>query len=240
MEIFIDIGNTNASFWQNGEIYSISTQDFATNDCLDFLKTHNPTKVFVASVVPKVSDSLENSCKKMGIFCKNIEFEDIPLKTILQNNAELGIDRAINAFHGVQKFGKNVIIVDFGTALTFDVVFNGVYQGGMIFPGLSMAMHNLHTKTAKLPSVYIEKFQSGIGKSTIEAISFGAAIGYEGVLKNTLSFIENDLQTKFKIVFTGGSGKIFFNRIGGAMFEENLILEYLVGKYGNSTITSNV
>jgi type III pantothenate kinase len=232
MEIFIDIGNTNASFWKDGKTYYVSTQDFAKNNCLDFLKTHNPTKVFVASVVPKVSDSLENSCKEIGISCKNIEFWDIPLQTNLQNNSELGIDRAINAFHGMQKFGENVIIVDFGTALTFDVVHNGVYQGGMIFPGITMAMHNLHTKTAKLPSVHIEKFQSGIGKTTIEAISFGAVIGYEGVLKNTLFFIENDLKTKFKIVFTGGCGKIFFNRIDGAIFEENLILEYLVGKYG--------
>lgn len=236
MEIFIDIGNTNASFLKNSgknsKTYSVSTQNFAQNNCQDFLKTHNPTKVFVASVVPKISNSLENSCKEMGILCKNIEFGDIPLHTILHNNAELGIDRAINAFHGMQKFGKNVIIVDFGTALTFDIIFDGVYQGGMIFPGLAMAMHNLHTKTAKLPSVKIEKFQCGIGKNTIEAISFGAAVGYEGVLKNTLSFIENNLKTKFKIVFTGGSGKIFFNRIDGAIFEENLILEYLVGKYG--------
>ena len=231
MEIFIDIGNTNASFWKNGAIYSIPTHDFAQNNCLDFLSEHNPTKIFAASVVPKISNILENSCKKMGILCKNIEFSDVKLQTTLKNNAELGIDRAINAFYGMQKFGKNVIIVDFGTALTFDIVFNNVYQGGMIFPGLAMAMHSLHTKTAKLPSVNIEKFQSGIGKSTIEAISFGAAIGYEGVLKNTLSFIENSMKSKFQIVFTGGSGKIFFDRIDGAIFEENLILEYLVGKY---------
>ena len=231
MEIFIDIGNTNASFWKNGAIYSIPTHDFAQNNCLYFIREHNPTKIFSASVVPKISNILENSCKKMGILCKNIEFSDVQLQTTLKNNAELGIDRAINAFYGMQKFGKNVIIVDFGTALTFDIVFNNVYQGGMIFPGLAMAMHNLHTKTAKLPSVNIEKFQSGIGKSTIEAISFGAAIGYEGVLKNTLSFIEHSMKSTFQIVFTGGSGKIFFDRIDGAIFEENLILEYLVGKY---------
>lgn len=240
MEIFIDIGNTNASFWENGEIYSISTEDFAENECLNFINVYNPTKIFVSSVVPKISKLLENSCKKMGIFCKNIEFGDIMLQTALENNSELGIDRAINAFYGMKKFGENVIIVDFGTALTFDVIFKNVYQGGMIFPGLAIAMHNLHTKTAQLPSVNIDKFQSGIGKNTIDAISFGASIGYDGVLKNTLAFIENHLQTKFKIIFTGGAGKIFVNRIDCAIFEENLILEYLVGKYGKSEIKSNV
>jgi type III pantothenate kinase len=233
MDIFIDIGNTNASFWFINRIFSVPTNEFARNNCQDFLQKYMPRRVFIASVVPNISNDLENSCKKMGIFCKNIAFDDLNLQTTLTNNAELGIDRAINAVFGMTKFGENVIVVDFGTALTFDVVHKSVYQGGMIFPGLAMAMHNLHTKTAKLPSVNIENFQSGIGKNTIDAISFGASIGYEGVLKNTLDFIKNTLSDHFKIVFTGGSGRIFFGKIDGATFEENMILEYLVEKYGN-------
>ncbi len=233
MDIFIDIGNTNASFFVDGQVFSITTPELSHNNCKDFLQKHNPKRVFIASVVPSVSNALENSCKNMGIFCKNLVFDDLNLRTTLQNNAELGIDRAINAVHGMKKFGENVIIVDFGTALTFDIIHNCVYQGGMIFPGLAMAMHNLHTKTAKLPSVNIQKFQSGIGKNTVDAIRFGAAIGYEGVLKNTLAFVKNTLNEEFRIVFTGGSGRIFFEKIDGATFEDNLILEYLVEKYGN-------
>ena len=90
MDIFIDIGNTNASFWFVNRIFSVSTNEFARNNCQDFLQKYMPRRVFIASVVPNVSNDLENSCKKMGIFCKNIVFDDLNLQTTLTNNAELG------------------------------------------------------------------------------------------------------------------------------------------------------
>jgi len=234
--IFLDIGNTNVNFSFNdkiGEVFSISTKSLSVrSSAFNFLKKYLPTKVVISSVVPIVSDLLAECCYEVGIDCKILSFEDINLQTTLENNNELGIDRAINAFYSMKKFGDSIII-DFGTALTFDIILNRVYQGGMIFPGMNTAMHNLHIKTAKLPHIKIKEFQSGIGKNTTQAISFGMAIGYEGVLKNTIFFIERYYQSTFKIIFTGGSGKMFYNLIDGAIFEENLILEYLVKEYGD-------
>ena len=109
MEIFIDIGNTNASFWKDGKAYSVSTQDFAKNNCLDFLKTHNPTKVFVASVVPKVSDSLEN--ERNVKLTKEQYFDVIYNKTasLFEASAQLGAIFSQNgSVEECGEFGKNI------------------------------------------------------------------------------------------------------------------------------------
>lgn len=224
--LYCDIGNTNISCLFNGSYTSFSTQlIFETN----FLE-HFPSvrKIVCASVVPKAEAKLQEICQSFGIEFCNIKIEDIDIVLNIENPQELGIDRAINAVSALKKFGKNVIIIDFGTALTFDIVHNAIYDGGMIFPGLAMAMHNLHTKTAKLPDVKITQYTTGIGKNTISAIQNSACIGYGGVIKEHINFIQSHYKAQFKVVFTGGSGKLFWHIIPESVFEENLILEYLM------------
>ncbi len=224
--MLLDIGNTNISLLYKQQTHTVPT-NFLLYNPQEFLQTFSTKKIIFASVVPSASSILIEEAKKENISVREILIEDIALPIAINNPKELGIDRAINAYMAFQKFGENAIIIDFGTALTFDILHNGAYQGGMIYPGLAMAMHNLHIKTAKLPDVKIREFQTGIGKNTIEAISFGACIGYSGVLKETISYISNYYKTDFKIIFTGGSGKMFHHIIDGASFEENLILEFL-------------
>ena len=224
--LLLYIGNTNISLLYKQEIHTVPT-NFLVYNPQEFLQTFPIKTIIFASVVPIASSILIEEAKKQNISTKEISIEDIALPITINNPRELGIDRAINAYAAFKKFGSNAIIVDFGTALTFDILHNGAYQGGMIYPGLAMAMHNLHTKTAKLPDVKVHEFQTGIGKNTIEAILFGACIGYAGVLKETIAYIQTHYKTNFKIIFTGGSGKMFHHIIDSAIFEENLILEFL-------------
>lgn len=227
--LFLDVGNTNIIYLFDGKIGSVKTEY-----CLDFKHLHRffadfveLERVICASVVPKVDDAIARVLSEVGIEFRNIKITDIPIKIDIESPEELGIDRAINAVAALKKFGKNIIVIDFGTALTFDIVHNGIYCGGMIFPGLAMAMHNLHTKTAKLPDVKVVNYQTGIGKNTVDAIKNSACIGYTGVIKEHIDFISGYYSTDFKIVFTGGSGKMFYHIFDGAIFEQNLILEYI-------------
>lgn len=228
--MFLDIGNTNISYIANTKC-TILTKKFIDN-IPQFI--FREKQVVFASVVPNLSEKLKIETEKLGIFCKEVQIEDINIEICLENKSEIGIDRAINAFMGLQKHGKDCIIIDFGTALTFDVIQNGAYEGGMIFAGIEMAMQNLHTRTAKLPNVKVHDFKTGIGKNTVEALHFGACVGYLGTIRETISFIENFYKKQFKIVFTGGSGLMFYTHFNGALFEENLILEFLQMEYGLS------
>jgi type III pantothenate kinase len=226
--MLFDIGNTNISYFCNGKYSVISTNIFTSHENVTkFFVENNVKTVVFASVVPVVSNVLVESAKELKIKYREITIDDVPIQINIKNKNQLGIDRAINACVALKKFGNNVIVVDFGTALTFDIVYNGIYEGGMIFPGLTMAMYNLHTKTAKLPDVKITEYITGIGKNTVEAISFGACIGYQGVLKEILLFIKNFYNTEFRVIFTGGSGKLFYKLIENAIFEESLILDFL-------------
>jgi type III pantothenate kinase len=221
--MFLDIGNTNVSFIFQ-ESFTIPTKDF-TQNIENLIK--NASEIIFASVVPSVSEKIKIEAQRQNIPCKEAKIQDVSMKINLENTNEIGIDRAINAYMGWKKHGRNVIIIDFGTALTFDIVKNGEYEGGMIFAGIEMAMHNLHTRTAKLPDVKIRQFEANIGKNTVDAMKFGACIGYLGTLRETISFIENHYNLPFKIVFTGGSSLIFQSHFGGSTFEKNLILEFL-------------
>ena len=226
--MFFDIGNTNISYFCGGKYCTISTSLFVLRENITKFFVENDVKTVVfASVVPMVSKVLVESAKELQIEYREITIDDVPIQINIKNKNELGIDRAINACVALKKFGNNVVVVDFGTALTFDIIYKSVYEGGMIFPGLVMAMHNLHTKTAKLPDVKIVEYATGIGKNTVEAISFGVCIGYEGVIRETLLFIKNFYNTEFQVIFTGGSGKLFYKLIEGGVFEENLILDFL-------------
>lgn len=231
--LFIDIGNTKIAYLFTKRVGFAKTEYFLDLEyCRSFFSNFpSLDRVVCASVVPKVDEAIAYVLFQIGIEFHNVKIIELPIKIDIQNPNELGIDRAINSIAALQKFGDNVIVIDFGTAMTFDIVYNGVYCGGMIFPGLAMAMHNLHTHTAKLPDVEVINYQTGIGKNTIDAIKNSACIGYTGVIKEHLTFISNYFQTNFKIVFTGRSSKIFYPIFQDVEFEENLILEYISRNY---------
>ena len=120
-----------------------------------------------------------------------------------------GVDRLVNGVSAVARYGKPLIIVDIGTATTFDAIDeNGAYQGGAIFPGLKVAMEALFLKASKLPRVDIERPENAIGKTTVQSMQSGAVRGYVGALTGIITDIQKELGGKARVVATGGMGRM--------------------------------
>ena len=122
----------------------------------------------------------------------------------------IGPDRLANAMAAKFHFGAPVVVVDFGTAVTFDVVnAKGNYVGGIIAPGLAVMTNYLHEKTALLPKIKIRDIKTAIGKSTEEAMLVGAVHGYRGLVRELISQLKRELGAKkLPVVATGGYAKL--------------------------------
>jgi type III pantothenate kinase len=122
----------------------------------------------------------------------------------------IGPDRLANAIAARQQFGAPVVVVDFGTAVTFDVVdARGNYTGGIIAPGLAAMTDYLHEKTALLPKIKIRETRSVVGKSTEEAMRVGAVLGYRGLVRELIAELKRELRApKLPVVATGGYAKL--------------------------------
>ena len=101
------------------------------------------------------------------------------------------------------------MILDFGTATTFDVIKNKVYEGGVIAPGVKLSITNLSNSTALLPLINLQKNQKKYGKNTKEALNAGFVWGYEGLINNIINKIISKEKTKYKIILTGGYANFF-------------------------------
>ena len=133
------------------------------------------------------------------------------IKINVKNKKQLGSDRIANAI-GVKKF-QNCIVIDFGTATTFDVIKNSSYEGGVIAPGVQLSIKNLSKETALLPLISLNSNQKNYGKNTKEALNAGFVWGYEGLINNIINKIISKNKIKYKIVLTGGYANFFKNLI---------------------------
>ena len=178
MLLAIDVGNTNMVFglYDGDKLrgsFRISTNSERTSDELGMLIAQyyhfheiscaETTAVVIASVVPPVMYTLINAIRKY-LFVQPViagRDVDIGIKNCYANPREVGADRLVNAVSAVRKYGKPLIIVDIGTATTFDAIDeNGAYQGGAIFPGLKVAMEALFLKASKLPRITVTGVRS--------------------------------------------------------------------------------
>jgi type III pantothenate kinase len=127
----------------------------------------------------------------------------------------IGPDRLANAVAAKIRFGAPVVVVDFGTAVTFDVVNSkGDYVGGIIAPGLAAMTTYLHEKTALLPKIEIREIKSAIGKSTEEAMIVGAVHGYRGLVRELIAELKRELRVKkLPVVATGGYAKLIASKL---------------------------
>ena len=162
----------------------------------------NPVFLF-SSVVPKVFKNIKKSLKfnKYKVLeIKNLNLNKV-IKINVKNKKQLGSDRIANAI-GAKKL-KNCLVLDFGTATTFDIIKNGVYEGGVIAPGVKLSIKNLSQATALLPLINLSPNQRKFGKNTKEALNAGFVWGYEGLINNIINKIISK-DKKFKIILTGG------------------------------------
>jgi type III pantothenate kinase len=124
--------------------------------------------------------------------------------------AEVGADRLLNALAGHHRFGGPLIILDFGTATTFDVVDqDGAYLGGVICPGINLSLEALHQAAAQLPRIGLARPQAVIGRSTVPAMQSGIYWGYVGMIEGLVSRIKAEYGGAMKVIATGGLASLF-------------------------------
>lgn len=168
----------------------------------------NPNFLF-SSVVPVLFNEIKKNFRDTKY--KIIEIKDLKIKKIIKIDIkkinQLGSDRIVNAI-GAKKY-KNCLILDFGTATTFDIIKNGVYVGGVIAPGVKLSMMNLSKSTALLPMFNLKNNQTSYGKNTKDALNAGFIWGYEGLINNIISKITSKWKIKFNIILTGGYASFF-------------------------------
>jgi type III pantothenate kinase len=135
---------------------------------------------------------------------------DWGFKIKVDNPEEVGADRLLNALAGHHRFGGPLIVVDFGTATTFDVVdTDGAYLGGAIAPGINLSIEALHQAAARLPRIGIGRPQAVIGRSTVPAMQSGIYWGYVGLIEGLLTRIKAEFGSPMKVVATGGLAPLF-------------------------------
>ena len=241
-----DIGNTNIKICKiNKDFKIIETFLFETKDLnlekvlnkklFKIIKKDTNKNVLFSSVVPKIFKIVSKTFKKYKL--KAFEIKKFNLKKTMNFNIkkynQLGSDRIANAIGAIDKFNSNCIIIDFGTATTFDVVKKkSIYDGGVIAPGINLSIKNLFLSTALLPMFKLNKYPDKYGKNTIEALSSGFFWGYEGLINNIIKKIINKNGKSFKIVLTGGYSYLFKNRlIKKARVENDITMRGIIKIY---------
>tara|TARA_B100000767_G_scaffold185063_1_gene172636 strand:- start:166 stop:912 length:747 start_codon:yes stop_codon:yes gene_type:complete len=191
------------------ETKKIYDKKYSKNFFKKILNKNINLKILFSSVVPSALKEIKNNLRNTKY--KIIEIKDLNLKKIIKINVkdskQLGSDRIANAI-GARKF-KNCLILDFGTATTFDIVKKGVYEGGVIAPGVKLSMTNLTNSTALLPIFSLKNNQKSYGKNTKEALNAGFIWGYEGLINNIINKITSKWKMNYKIILTGGYAKFF-------------------------------
>jgi type III pantothenate kinase len=214
MILTVDLGNTNIIFglFKGKKLvkeWRYSTRKFKIPKIKAKLKA-----VVVASVVPSLNRKLGTGIRKQ--FKCNPVFVaagNIPgLKVRLKKKREVGADRVVDALAVYRLYGGPAIIVDFGTATTFDVISaKGEYLGGVIAPGIDLARDALYEQTAKLPRIKISSPKGIIGKDTVSAMRSGLVFGYVAMVEGMVARIKSKVQgpkSKVKVIATGGLSKL--------------------------------
>jgi type III pantothenate kinase len=167
--------------------------------------------VVLCSVVPPLVTVFDEVCQRYFQVSPLIVEAGIKtgVRICMDNPKEVGADRIVNAVAAHQLYGGSVIVIDFGTATTFDVVSKeGDYLGGAIAPGIAIATEALFSRTAVLPRVELVHPKLAIGTSTIAAMKSGIVFGYVGLIEGIISRIQGELGTKAKVVATGGYAEL--------------------------------
>ncbi len=232
MIICMDVGNTNIKYAvYDGEklamSFRVATEHKKTSDeyggqLISILGNNkiNASEIkggIISSVVPQLDYTLERMCLT---YLKIKPLQLVPgLKTGLNlrvdNAKEVGADRVVNNVAAIRKYGAPLIIIDFGTATTFNVIDNkGEFIGGVIAPGIKGSLDSLVNGTAKLPRVEIERPASVIGKNTVTNMQSGIVFGFAGLVEYIVKKIKRELKSEnITTVATGGFSEVIAKEI---------------------------
>ena len=228
MLLAIDTGNTNTIFAihdMNGWIveWRIATNPTRTADeyavwfhqllLMQGLKFSDITDCVISTVVPQSLFNMRNLSRR-HLNVEPIVIGDAGVKTgigvDIDNPREVGADRLVTALGAVEKYDGDLIIIDSGTATTFDVVSKErVFEGGIICPGINLSMKALHEGAAQLPRIAIQKPERVVGKNTVAAMESGVFWGYVGLIDGLVQKIKAEDNRKFTVIGTGGVVSLF-------------------------------
>ena len=175
---------------------------------------HQIEKILFCSVVPKSFQLIKKYFKiKTKIKCFEIKSLDLSsMINIKVNYNQVGSDRLTNAISLINN-QNNFIIIDLGTATTFDVLINKNYMGGIIAPGIKISLNTLSDKASLIPKINLKNVKKVIGIDTVTAVRSGFFWGYAGLIDNIVKLIKKETRKSFKIVITGGFSQLIKNPI---------------------------
>lgn len=167
----------------------------------------------ISCVVPELLDTfIELILKYFYIEPLVVNHENAGIPILMDNPKEVGADRIVNAVAGYEIYRKALIVVDLGTAITFDYVTGkGEYAGGVIAPGITIAIDALFHKTSKLPRVEVRRPERVIGKDTVSGMQSGFFYGYLSLIDGVVDRMRKEVGTQPKVLATGGLARLFGN-----------------------------
>ena len=225
MYILGDIGNTETKIWlvssKNKIIKKInfSSKEITNYKLSIILKKNNfkfkyIKKILFCSVVPQTFKLIKKFLsKKTNRNC--YEVKNLNLKSLIKvkvDYKQVGSDRITNAI-SLMNGNNNYIILDFGTATTFDVIVKKIYFGGIIAPGIKLSLNSLSDRATLIPKIDLKKINKVIGNNTISAVRSGFFWGYAGLIDNIINLIKKETRKSFKVIITGGFSDLFKNSI---------------------------
>src|SRR5579864_9203119 len=231
MLLAIDAGNTNIVFavhdgkeiraeWRavtettrTSDEYAVLLQPLLQLQGLAF---DDITSAIIATVVPAALFDLRQLCRKY-LKCEPLVVGDLDVDLGIHVNVDrpsaVGADRLVNTVAAHERYKGALIVVDFGTATTFDVVSSkGDYEGGIIAPGVNVSAEALHLGAAMLPRVAIQRTQSVIGKDTVPAMQSGLYWGYLGLVEGIVARVRAEYGEPMTVVGTGGLAGVFYKQ----------------------------
>ena len=236
MLLAIDVGNTNTVFAVHdgeefvGEWRCATDHERTADEYYVWLRTlmqlerkdHPVDQVIISSVVPQVVFNLRVLCNRY-FDCRPYVVGKpdcaLPVGVRVDDGTIVGADRLVNTAGAYDRFGGDLIVVDFGTATTFDVVdHDGAYIGGVIAPGVNLSLKALHEAAAALPHVDVTRPQHVIGTNTVACMQAGVFWGYVGLIERICKEIIAEHGRPMKVIGTGGLSSLF--DMGGQIFDE--------------------
>ena len=221
MYILGDIGNSETKiFLVTSKNKIIKRLNFATKNVnqiklnkllinlkIDYKKLE---KILFCSVVPKSFDMIKKILSnKTNLKCYEVKSLNLKsLITIKVNYKQVGSDRLTNTI-SLMDNKTNFIILDFGTATTFDVLIKNTYSGGVIAPGVKLSLSTLTDRATLIPKIDLKKIKNVIGNDTISAVRAGFFWGYTGLIDNIINLIKKETGKSFKVIITGGFSNLF-------------------------------
>ena len=228
MLLTVDSGNTNIVFalyegeeqqgvWRSSSDAKRTADEYAVwlhqLMSLRGLSATDVDAAIIATVVPEALFSLRSLCRSYFDCDPLVVGEpgvEIGIGVLVDSPSEVGTDRLVNAVGAHERYGGPLIVIDFGTATTFDVVDGeGSYVGGVIAPGINLSLDALHAAAAQLPRVAVRRPSSVIGKRTVPAMLSGIYWGYIGLIEGLVERIVGEYGSAMKVIATGGLAPLF-------------------------------